>query len=257
MSRKLLESGRFLQLNLYTTEMYDLPDDLFIDPEVNWHHQQLGKKGLIAAAGMWIKDSTVTVTTLQSDLCQQLNRHARLKKLCKTQVETHFKYWYAILANAIMDFCLDYGLSVIYSPTGRQIVANTQKRIDSELFLRIYDYPEQEYSCRKTNRYGAEYWEISVQDNVARVVRLSTADGYITQKNEAKPICIFHDIEEDVDTAISPMECARNLTRMLEIEKAHSVDATYDILGTLFNHKLERNSIVQSAAFNRVSLVQS
>jgi hypothetical protein len=238
MSRKLLESGRFFQLNLYTTEIYDLPDELFLDPEVNWHGQQLGKKGLIAAAGLWIKDSTLIVTTLQSDLCQQLNRHARLKKLCKTQVETHFKYWYAILANAIMDFCLDYGLTVIYSPTGRQIVANTQKRIDPKLFLRIYDYPEREYSCRKTNRYGAEYWEIPVQDNVARVARLSRADTYITQKKDAKlAICIFHDIEEDVDTAISPAECARNLTCMLEIEKAHSIDATYDILGTLFNHK--------------------
>ena len=55
MPRRLLEAGSFLQLNLYTTDFYDLPNELFWHPEINWHHQQLGVKGLIAAAGLWIR----------------------------------------------------------------------------------------------------------------------------------------------------------------------------------------------------------
>ena len=124
--RRLLKRGQFYQLNLYSTDFYGLPDDLFTDPEINWHHQQFGQKGLIAAAGLWIRDPIATVTTLQSDLCQQLYRHKRLSSSCKTQVETHFRHWYGILFNAVLDFCLDSGVSTVHSPTGRQIVAHTQ-----------------------------------------------------------------------------------------------------------------------------------
>ena len=52
--REELERGRFFQINLYTTDFYDLPDALFADPDLNWHRQQLGLKGLIAAAGLWL-----------------------------------------------------------------------------------------------------------------------------------------------------------------------------------------------------------
>jgi hypothetical protein len=92
-----LEHGEFLQLNLYTTNFYGLPIELFIHPEINWHRQQLGQIGLIAAAGLWFRDSVATISTLQSDLCQQLYRHSALKHLCKTQVDTHF--------NTGMQFC--------------------------------------------------------------------------------------------------------------------------------------------------------
>ena len=84
MPRRLLEAGSFLQLNLYTTDFYDLPNELFWHPEINWHHQQLGVKGLIAAAGLWIRDSEATITTVQSDVCQQLYRHVDLKRAHKT-----------------------------------------------------------------------------------------------------------------------------------------------------------------------------
>ena len=43
-----LQRGQFYQLNLYTTDYYGLPDELFSHPEINWHRQQLGQKGLIA-----------------------------------------------------------------------------------------------------------------------------------------------------------------------------------------------------------------
>ena len=53
--REELERGRFFQINLYTKDFYDLPDELFSDPEINWHRQQFGLKGLIAAAGLWLR----------------------------------------------------------------------------------------------------------------------------------------------------------------------------------------------------------
>ena len=145
MPRRLLETGSFQQINLYTTDFYDLPDELFWHPEINWHHQQFGVKGLIASAGLLIGKSKATITTIQSDLCQQLYRHAHLERPHKTQVETHFKYWYAILFNAVLDFCLLRGLSVLYSPTGRQVVGNIKKQVVPNLFLRIYDYPGTRY----------------------------------------------------------------------------------------------------------------
>jgi hypothetical protein len=39
-----------LQLNLYTSEFYGLPRDLFTGREINWHRQQLGILGLIDRA---------------------------------------------------------------------------------------------------------------------------------------------------------------------------------------------------------------
>jgi hypothetical protein len=235
--REELERGRFFQINLYTTDFYDLPDALFADPDLNWHRQQLGLKGLIAAAGLWLCGSVATISTLQSDVCQQLYRHSTLRQSCKTRLETHFKYWHAILLNAILDFCLDFGISTVRCPTADQVVANTRKAIRPHLFRRIYDYPGKRLCCRKISVGPAQYWEIALDANRDRIVRLGWADG--DARLEAAPgrICIWHDIEEDVDTEISPAECAGNLQRMLHIERSFGLSTTYDILGTLFGRK--------------------
>lgn len=238
MPRRLLEAGSFLQLNLYTTDFYDLPNELFWHPEINWHHQQLGVKGLIAAAGLWIRNSEATITTVQSDVCQQLYRHVDLKRAHKTQVETHFKHWYAVLFNAVLDFCSLRGLSVLYSPTGHQIVGNTRKKVVPDLFLRIYDYPPSRYVCRRTSYYNSECWEIPVEVNAPRVARLREARTIPKRgASHRRKICIFHDVEEDVDTTISAAECSDNLNRMLQIEKEFGLDATYDVLGSLLARK--------------------
>jgi hypothetical protein len=237
--RRELEKGQFYQLNLYTTDFYRLPDELFSHPEINWHRQSFGKKGLIAAAGLWIRNSIATISTLQSDVCQQLYRHPPLSRSCKTQVETHFKYWYAILFNAVLDFCMDLKLTTIHSPTGRQIVANTRKAVKPNLFYRIYDYPGTQFHCRKISVGSAEYWEIPIHANRALVARLDMANRIEDQEASKVRMCIFHDIEEDVDTKISSVECADNLTRMLQVERSFGLKATYNILGTLFNRKID------------------
>jgi hypothetical protein len=239
-----LARGRFAQINLYTTEFYGLPDELFWDPQINWHHQQFGLKGLIATAGLWIQDQGVAITQLQSDLCQQLYRHAPLRKTCKTRVQRHFEHWYAILFNAVLDFCLASGFSVVYAPTGEHIVKNIDRQIVPDLFLRIYNYPEKRYLCRRTTRNGAEYWEIPITANTSRIVRLRPEAIVPQQKGTRPNICIFHDIEENVDTSVSAAECADNLRRMLAIEKEFGVVATYNVLGTLLEPK--RNEILAS-----------
>jgi glycosyltransferase involved in cell wall biosynthesis len=243
--RHVLAAGRFVQINLYTTDFYGLPDELFWDPEINWHHQQLGVKGLIAAAGLWLSENTATITTLQSDLCQQLYRHSRLRNRCKTQIETHFKYWYAILFNAVLDYCAVTGLSILYAPTGEQIVRNTIKPIAPDLFLRIYNYPQTHYRCHRMRRGDAEYWEIPIDANLPRVARLRPSGRTARPDHTSRPkICIFHDIEENVDTDISAAACVESLRRMLAIEKDFGVNATYDVLGTLLGRK--RNEIQAS-----------
>ena len=83
----------------------------------------------------------------------------------------------------------------------------------------------------------AEYWEIPVSANMDRVTRLAVRN-IDTVQSEAQPkICIFHDIEENVGTDVSPSECADNLARMLEIEKSFGINTTYNILGLLFSTK--------------------
>jgi hypothetical protein len=240
LQRQDLEHGEFLQLNLYTTNFYGLPEELFTHPEINWHRQQLGQIGLIAAAGLWIHDSVATISTLQSDLCQQLYRHSALKRFCKTQVDTHFKYWYAILFNAILNFCIDFKIATIHSPTGQQVVSNTRKAIEPGLFYRIYDYPSKAYCCRKIWVGPAQYWEVPIDANVGRVTRLSEANSGSYLGGTMERICVFHDIEENVDTPISSAECADNLGRMLQIERCFGLNATYNILGTLFSRKIDQ-----------------
>jgi peptidoglycan/xylan/chitin deacetylase (PgdA/CDA1 family) len=45
---------------------------------------------------------------------------------------------------------------------------------------------------------------------------------------------IFHDIEENMDCDVSPEQCRDALHRMLEVEDAHRVRATYNVVGEIF-----------------------
>ena len=249
-SDRVLKTGVFYQLNLYTSEFYGLPDELFTDPEINWHRQQFGQKGLVASAGLWARGSRMIISTLQSDLCQQLHRHRQLGRSYKTRVETRFKYWRRLLFNAVMDACLDGDIGVLYSPTGRQIVAHTRKRIEPGLFHRIYDTPTDEYECQRILHQGSEYWKIPIKRNAARIVRLRLDSLSAANVVPTRGICVFHDIEENIDTAISAAECQRNLERMLRIELEFGLSATYCILGKIFDRA--RNLILDSNRYHAI-----
>lgn len=231
-----LATGEFLQLNLYSDELSGFPDDLFMDRQVNWHNQQLGQKGLIAAAGLYLSKDVLTITVMQSDLCQQLYRHTEFKQRCKTQIEKRFGYWYRMLFNAILAFAIDRGLRSVRCPTAHSICGFTTKRVRPEMFERIYDSPSPKYNCLKIEDRDVEYWEVPLLENANRVVRLcETAPSPPSQP--VASICIFHDIEENVDTPVSPQECRKSLTAMLEIESQMEVQASYNLLGTLFRDK--------------------
>ena len=68
--------------------------------------------------------------------------------------------------------------------------------------------------------------------------------------------CIFHDVEENIDTTVSAAECSNNLDRMLRIEKELCLDATYNVLGILLARKKEiieasnRNHSIAFHSFN-------
>jgi hypothetical protein len=225
----------FRQLNLYSDHLSGFPPELFTDSTVNWHHQQLGEKGFIAAAGLCIQDSSLLVTLLQSDLCQQLFRHAALKAACRSQVENRFHAWYKFLFNAILDYAMQSGIEAVYSPTAESIVQWIKKPVNPVLFRRVYDFPGVFYQARAVTRNRTDYWEVPIAANAQRVVRLSRTVP--VEEPTGKLICIFHDTEENLGENVSVEECRRSLTSMLKIESALGVRATYNLVGSLFASK--------------------
>jgi hypothetical protein len=245
-----MEASDFFQINIYSDHLSGFPDELFTNRQINWHHQQFGQKGLIAAAGLYLHQGSLIITVLQSDLCQQLYRHAPLHERYKTQIEKRFGHWHRILLNAILDFAREYRLDSVHCPTANTIVRHTRKAIDPGLFERIYDSPARYYLHNRVQHGSAEYWKLPAQENADRIVQLEPAplpgDSW-----QGTPICVFHDIEENVDTAVPPEECRKHLKAMLDIEKQHGVLGTYNILGKLFYDK--RSEVLTSDARHSLS----
>ncbi len=232
-----LRAGECWQINLYSRRIEGLPAELFTDPTVNWHKQQFGEPGLIAAAGLFIDGAAAFVTTLQSDLSQQVAKHPQLKKQCASQLDKRFRYWYEILFNAVLDFAVDYGLDHVYSPTGSLIAVKTRKRIDPAFFFQIYDFVENRYQASRERIGDSDYWRVGIAENLGRIVRLEQSTSR-TKDSPARVICLYHDIEENVDTDVAPEDCESALTRMLEVERTLGIRATYNVLGEQFARKI-------------------
>jgi peptidoglycan/xylan/chitin deacetylase (PgdA/CDA1 family) len=226
--------GTAYQLNLYARDVEDWPDELFSDPTVNWHRQQFGRKGLVAAAGLYEQDSRLFVILMQSDLCQQIFRHPALRQRCKTRLDNRFGDWPTSLLNAVLDFAMARGIDAVFVPTAAQILAGVERAVDPALFNRIYDEPPRRYSCHLTRVDGAEYWVVALANVADRVVPLQTIASADPTSPSGPTICLFHDTEGDVDTTVPTPQCRANLVRMLAIEAERGVRATYNILGTLF-----------------------
>jgi hypothetical protein len=234
-------SGRCRQLNLYALDLEGLPDALFTDRAVNWHQQQLGRAGLIAAAGLFQRGDALYVTLLQSDLCQQLSKHAALKAACRSRVANRFRRWYALLLNAVLDQARDDGLPTVYTPTAAQIRVGMRAAVDPTLFERIYDSAAARYLCQRVRVGAAEYWKISLAANADRVVPLrpvarprSEPAAGAAARGARPVIALFHDVEEDVDTDVSPETCRAAMARALVLQESRGIRVTYSLLGTLF-----------------------
>jgi peptidoglycan/xylan/chitin deacetylase (PgdA/CDA1 family) len=234
--RAIVEGGRGFQLNLYSDALDGLPDALFTDRAVNWHGQQLGRRGLVAAAGLFLERRGLFVTLLQSDLCQQIFRHPSLKATSKTRLDSRFRSWPSMLLNAVLDFAAAQDIDTLYSPTSDQILSGIRRPVDPTLFRRIYDAPLQRYLCRRADLGAASYWALPLRDNRDRFVRLVPAGPASTAK-AGKAIGLFHDIEENVSVPVGRAACRASLTRMLETEARHGVHATYNVVGTLLQEK--------------------
>jgi hypothetical protein len=172
----------------------------------------------IAGTGLYLHEDSLTITLMQPHL------------------EERFSHWYRMLFNAIFDFAIECGVSSVRCPTAASILAFPTKSMGPDLVKQIYDSPNRNYICRRTGQGRAEYWEARLSENADRVVKL-VHDAAPDPGTTARSICIFHDIEENVDTDISPQECHKNLAAMLEIEKKLGIRTSYNILGALFPPK--------------------
>lgn len=244
LSREEALSGRCRQLNLYALELDGLPDELFWDRAVNWHQQQFGRAGLVAVAGLFQRDGALFVTLLQSDLCQQLPKHAALRAACGSRVHNRFGRWYTLIFNAVLDHARDEGLTTVYTPTAAQIQVGMRRAVDPALFERIYDSVAARYASRRVHVGRAEYWAVSVTGNADRIVPLvpvaRARGGANTGGAGGGPrptIALFHDLEEDVDTDVSPAACRAALVHMLDLQERRGIRVTYSILGALFPAK--------------------
>jgi hypothetical protein len=247
-STEVLGTGSFRQLNLYATNLGKFPDELFTNPTVNWHRQQFGLKGLVATAGLYLPgDGSAFVDKVQSDLCQQLHRDPDLRRRCKTQVDNRFGAWYKLIWNAVLDFAVEHRIETLWWPTASGILARVRANIDPALFERLYDGVSTRFQCVRTPLHQIDWWRLSVAQNRDRIVPL------VEETEIPRParhvICVFHDIEENVDTPVSAEACQRALVQMLQIERNAGVRATYNILGTLFREKAELVASYGSHAF--------
>jgi hypothetical protein len=232
-----LAAGSFRQLNLYATQLDGFPEDLFTDPTVNWHRQQVSRKGLVAAAGLYLPgDGTAVVDKLQSDLCQQLFRNAALHREWRSRVDNRFGAWYKLIWNAVLDFALETGIRTLWCPTARTVLPRARPDINPALFERIYDGVASRYVVRNTERSGGEWWELTIEENRDRIVPLEPAQDELAER-PARVIAVYHDIEENLDTDISADECRAALVRMLEVERAAGAHTTYNVVGTMFEEK--------------------
>jgi hypothetical protein len=191
----------------------------------------------VAAGGLFLEGDRAFVTLLQSDLCQQIYRSADLKAAASARLNNRFRYWDLMLVNAILDVARDAGLTHVHAPTAATIVGAIRKPIAPDLFTRVYDAVGARYVCARERVDAAEYWTIPLAANADRIVHLRRpeADAPAAPRDVVRPvICVCHDIEEDVDTAVAPADCRAALDGMLAIEAERGVGATYAILGRIF-----------------------
>ena len=211
-----LMSCQFWQLNLYSEDIAGFPDALFTDRAVNWHNQQLGVKGLIAAAAMPGGFRSAGDSSSIGSLPATLPASGAQKEECKTQVDKRFGAWYRFLLNAILDLARDLKASAVYVPTADWILRATKRFVYPELFRRIYDLASS-YAAGRIRRGSADYWEIGLSMNAQRIVPM-VAMTPETERDERLILhlsrhgrkCRHHGYVE---------ECRESLTQMLRREQ--------------------------------------
>ncbi len=230
-----LEQGSFLQVNVYARDVGEFPDELFLDRTVNWHNQGFGIKGLVGSAGLYEHEpGRVFVTILQSDLLQQIHRGGPLRSY-KSRVENRFKHWARITLAAVLNSTARRGGDAVYVPTSNTITSLLKKKVNPQIFEKIYDEPARSANAERCDYKGFEYWKIDLSTASREYAGYYIeAPGFRIDGGANKVICILHDIEENIDSPATETACRKNLDRMLAIEKQHGLKCTYNVLGTIF-----------------------
>jgi hypothetical protein len=211
----------------------EFPADVFFDDDIVWHQQQFGLPGHVAVANLVEKHPDLYVTILVSDIVQRIGRRRDLK----TRVEKRFEGWSRLLVHAALDFAIDRGLDRLRVATADWALAHTDRSrfVQRPIFERMYDHSVgPPFAAVRQERW----WDLDVDANREYVVRPRVRMLPLSGDPE---ICICHDIERgaghaDLDRGIASHAEAdgpSHLDRMLELEAAAEVRATYSIVGTL------------------------
>jgi hypothetical protein len=223
------------ELVLYTLPpvLDEFPAGVFFDDDVVWHQQQFGLPGHVAVANLVEKRPDLYVTVLVSDIVQRISRRRDLK----TRVEKRFDGWSRMLVHAALDFAIDRGFDRLHVATADWALAHTDRSrsVQHPIFHRMYDHSVGAPFVAARNQH---WWDLDVDANRGCVVRPRIRMLPLSDEPE---ICVCHDIERGrghtlVDPELAAgaeAEGAAYLDRMLEVEAAAGVRATYSIVGTL------------------------
>ena len=207
------------------------PEDIFLDPDLIWHQQHGGRRGLVATANLVVKGRRVYGMNYISDLVQRISRRPEVK----SQIENRFKGWPHLLLNSILNFAIDRGLERFYSPTADWTIQHipASRSVKRELFERVYDRAlNQRFQAIRQG----PWWIIDVAANRERIVVPEKRSETISN---GKTICLSHDIERGmghvgVDPVLSAhahQASSKFLEDMLAIEQGMKLRATYNVVG--------------------------
>jgi glycosyltransferase involved in cell wall biosynthesis len=231
------DPGRLAQLVLFglPPAIDGIPAELFFDNAIQWHQQHYGRLGQVASANIAVEGDRMFGMVYVSDLVQRISR----SRAHKTLIEARFKGWHRLLLNALMNVALDRGLRYVHSPTAALAMTHTDpaRTVGAPLFVRVYDTALQEQFVAERD---GPWWRLDVAANCHRIVLL---DKGVDVAPHTKTIGICHDIERGYGHRTTAPELAARadrsadaaLDRMLEIEWANGVRATYSVVGIFFD----------------------
>jgi len=211
----------------------ELPPELFLDSEIVWHQQHLGRPGQIATANLVVRDGILYSMVHLSDIVQRIPR----RREHKTRVEQRFDGWVPMLLNAVVHFARELGLQTLRFATADLALRHTDRARDPkrEMFDRIYDRRLNE--MLPVERRG-DWW----QTDLATAARLTVEPESASEPvPETRTICICHDIERGLGHLYVDRHRARaaesagprHLEEMIAIEARLGVRATYNVVGCL------------------------
>src|SRR4051794_24479195 len=211
----------------------EFPAELFSDDELVWHQQQFGLDGHVATAAVFERGPDLYVMNLVSDVVQRIGR----RREHKTRIENRFNGWARLLVNASLDLALDRGSERMLVATSDWALAHTDpnRSVQRGLFDRVYDGS---VTAPFVAQPSGPWWVLGVRDNTATVLRPQTGELPLIDE---PAIYVCHDIERgwghlDDDPAFAAQAAADapgHLQRMLDLEAAAGVRATYSVVGFL------------------------